>query len=160
MKPGTKPKPTALKKLAGNPGKRAMNKQEPRLPADMPECPDRLSDSAKVEWHRIAGELHKAGVITRVDMAILAAYCDAYARWLDILDELDSGELTYTTDKGNLVQSPLVGMANTLRLQVVRIAAELGITPSSRSRVNAINNSDDDELERSLFGRPVKINKD
>ena len=39
---GRKPKPTAVKKLEGNPGKRKLNKKEPVPAKGMPECPDWL----------------------------------------------------------------------------------------------------------------------
>mgnify|MGYP006980038133 CR=1 FL=1 len=38
---GRKPKPTAVKKLEGNPGKRKLNKKEPIPAKEMPECPER-----------------------------------------------------------------------------------------------------------------------
>ena len=36
---GRKPKPTALKKLEGNPGKRKLNMKEPMPEKGMPDCP-------------------------------------------------------------------------------------------------------------------------
>ena len=51
---GRKPKPTALKVLEGNPGKRPLNLFEPTPEDKMPECPDWLEDEAKAEWDRLA----------------------------------------------------------------------------------------------------------
>ena len=39
---GRKPKPTAVKKLEGNPGKRKLNMKEPVPAKGMPTCPDWL----------------------------------------------------------------------------------------------------------------------
>jgi hypothetical protein len=39
---GRKPKPTALKRLDGNPGKRGYNHDEPVLPEGLPDCPGHL----------------------------------------------------------------------------------------------------------------------
>jgi len=39
---GRKPKPTALKKLEGNSGKRKLNKKEPVPVKGMPDCPEWL----------------------------------------------------------------------------------------------------------------------
>ena len=36
---GRKPKPTAIKKLEGNPGKRKLNQNEPQPEKTAPECP-------------------------------------------------------------------------------------------------------------------------
>jgi hypothetical protein len=46
---GRLPKPTALKVLSGNPGKRALNKNEPK-PGGVPTCPSSLDATAKREW--------------------------------------------------------------------------------------------------------------
>ncbi|MCL5994484.1 MAG: hypothetical protein M1546_00320, partial [Chloroflexi bacterium] len=49
---GPAPKPTALKVLAGNPGKRPLNGSEPQYPTELPTCPRPLSAIAKREGHR------------------------------------------------------------------------------------------------------------
>ena len=83
MHPGRKPKPTALKRYNGNPGKRPLNLAEPIPPDGLPDCPDHLSDSARTEWHRLAAVLHGMGIFTTVDRAALAAYCQTYGRWVE-----------------------------------------------------------------------------
>ena len=47
---GRKPKPTSLKVLEGNPGKRQLNPNEPKPDASVPKCPAWLSKEAKREW--------------------------------------------------------------------------------------------------------------
>ena len=44
---GRKPKPTAVKKLEGNPGKRKLNTKELVPAKGMPACPDWLMPEAK-----------------------------------------------------------------------------------------------------------------
>ena len=78
---GRKPKPTALKKLEGNPGKRKMNTKEPVPDKGMPDCPKWLLPEAKEEWKRLCQKLSEMGVLTEIDMAAFAAYCQSYARW-------------------------------------------------------------------------------
>ena len=51
---GRKPKPTAVKKLEGNPGKRKLNTKEPVPAKGMPACSDWLMPEAKKEWERLA----------------------------------------------------------------------------------------------------------
>jgi phage terminase small subunit len=43
---GPAPKPTAIKRLEGNPGKRKLNEMEPKMTVGVPECPDHLDDVA------------------------------------------------------------------------------------------------------------------
>jgi phage terminase small subunit len=86
--PGRRPKPTAIRRLEGNPGKRAWNHHEPEPPDAQPRCPGHLSPVAQREWRRLAGTLHKMGVLTTVDRAALAGYCAAYGRWAEAEERL------------------------------------------------------------------------
>src|SRR5579863_5534758 len=74
-------KPTALKKLEGNPGKRKLNDNEPQPDPGRPEMPRGLAPEAAAEWKRILPMLEQMGVLTVVDGTALAAYCSCYAQW-------------------------------------------------------------------------------
>ena len=75
---GRKPKPTALKLLEGNPGKRPLNDREPvPLKGDI-KCPDWLLPEAKKEWKRLAPALEAMGVLTMADLTAFEGYCQAY----------------------------------------------------------------------------------
>ena len=71
---GRKPKPTAVKQLEGNPGKRQLNANEPKPAARAPSCPKWLEDDAKKEWRRLAKQMEQLGILTEVDMAAFAGY--------------------------------------------------------------------------------------
>jgi P27 family predicted phage terminase small subunit len=88
---GRKPKPTVIRKAGGDPGKRAFNPHEPRPLGGKPSCPPHLSTVAKTEWKRICGILYDMGVITQIDRAVLAGYCQAYARWAEAERKLKEG---------------------------------------------------------------------
>ena len=77
---GRKPKPTALKVLEGNPGGRPLNPNEPKPAKKAPRCPSWLEDEAKKEWKRMGKTLEQMGLLTEMDMAAFAGYCQAYAR--------------------------------------------------------------------------------
>jgi len=51
-------------------------------------------------------------------------------------DQLTGGLMIKTTN-GNAIQNPLVGTANKAAADMVRYAAEFGMTPSARSRITA-----------------------
>ena len=78
--PGRKPRPTHLKILEGNPGKRSLTKNEPKPRPVNPTQPDWLLREAKAEWRRVVPELERMGLLTTVDRAALATYCQAWAR--------------------------------------------------------------------------------
>lgn len=101
---GRKPKPTALKVLEGNPGKRPLNTDEPKPKKKAPKCPSWLEPEAKKEWRRMSKTLEKIGVLTQVDGAAFAGYCQAYARWREAEEFLtkhgtikDNGYRQYNT---------------------------------------------------------------
>jgi P27 family predicted phage terminase small subunit len=134
---GRKPKPTALKRLDGNPGKRGYNQAEPVLPEGLPDCPGHLAEPAREDWHRIAGTLHEAGVLTTVDRAALAAYCQAWGRWVEAEEKLQDTPAMIKTPSGYVQQNPWLPVANKQLDIMGRYMAELGITPASRSRIQA-----------------------
>jgi P27 family predicted phage terminase small subunit len=51
-------------------------------------------------------------------------------------DQLTGG-LMIKTSNGNAIQNPLVGTANKAAADMMRYAAEFGMTPSARSRIAA-----------------------
>ena len=76
---GPAPKPTAIKRLEGNPGKRKLNETEPKPTMGVPECPDYLDDVAKKEWGRLTTILTAMKVLTEADYIALANLCQAYS---------------------------------------------------------------------------------
>ena len=152
---GRKPKPTALKKLEGNPGKRKLNTKEPVPGKGMPDCPKWLLPESKVEWDRLCVKLSEMGVLTEIDMAAFAAYCQSYARWKEAQEHIDSEGSTFETEKGYQQQTPWVGIANTNQKLMLQAASEFGLTPSARSRIMAApgaTKDDIDEMEALLGG--------
>jgi P27 family predicted phage terminase small subunit len=142
---GRKPKPSHLKLVTGNPGKRPVNDFEAAPQRDLPLPPTELNDDAKVEWGRVSGELYRVGLLSAVDRATLAAYCQAYGRWmqaervLGAMAKKDSETLglMVTSAKGNPIQNPLIGVANKAMADMAHYAIEFGMTPSARSRIKA-----------------------
>lgn len=132
---GPAPKPVALKVLEGNPGKRAINHDEPKPTPIAPPCPSWLMDEAKAEWDRVAPELERLGLLTRVDGAALAAYCQAYARWVEAEKDISLHGTTSVSLHGMEVARPAVAMAQKSAQMVKAFAAEFGLTPSSRGRM-------------------------
>jgi len=140
-----KPKPTRLKLLTGNPGKRPLPK-EPNVESSLPEPPEHLDAYALEEWNRLAAGLHALGIFYEVDRGVFSAYCKAYSRWRHAEEELSKlaaeksplNALILKTMSGNFIQQPLIGIANKAMADMVKYAGEFGLTPSARARI-AIN---------------------
>jgi P27 family predicted phage terminase small subunit len=133
---GRRPKPTRLKVLTGNPGKRPLNTNEPRPEAAIPDCPVELGAVAHREWDRLVGELSVLRILTNLDRAALAAYCGAYAMWAEATEAIQKYGTMVKSPSGYPVQSPYVSIANRQAEIMMRIASEFGFTPASRSRIS------------------------
>jgi P27 family predicted phage terminase small subunit len=107
----------------------------PALPDGLPRCPPHLSDVARREWRRLATPLYEVGVLTLADRAALAAYCQAYGRWVEAEERLKETPVLLKTRSGYVQQSPWLAIANKQLELMGRYMTELGLTPASRSRV-------------------------
>ena len=134
---GRRPKPTRIKALTGNPGKRPLNPHEPRPEPALPECPPELSSAAQREWARLTAELSKLGLITNLDRGALATYCGAYALWAEATEQVNKYGSMVKSPTGFPIQSPYLAIANRQAEIMMRIASEFGFTPASRSRITA-----------------------
>lgn len=149
---GRKPKPTALKILEGNPGKRPINEQEPKPNKKAPKYPTWLEPEAKKEWKRMSKTLENMGVLTEVDMTAFAGYCQAYARWKEAEEFLSKHGTIFKTPSGYIQQVPQVSIAQTYLKVMKDFCSEFGLTPAARSRirVDIEENKNDDPMEKIL----------
>ncbi len=147
---GPAPKPTHLKVLAGNPGKRPINEDEPKPKPIAPKCPSWLDKEAKKEWKRVAPELERLGLLTQVDGAALAAYCQAYSRWKQAEEVLSKHGLVFKTPNGYIQQLPQVAIAQKYARIMREFCHEFGLTPSSRSGMKLPSGGEEDEFEAFL----------
>ena len=152
---GRRPKPTRQKKLEGNPGKRKLNSLEPEPDSEIPSMPPHLDAVARTEWKRITPHLLSLGLISEVDRGPIAAYCQAWSRWVDAEANIQRFGLVIKTPKGCPVQSPYVGIANHALDQMRKFAIEFGMTPAARSRVIVDRKGDPDAALHDLLSGPM-----
>ncbi len=151
MTRGRKPKPTTLRILEGNPGKRSLNDREPVPPEGLPECPDFLDDEARAEWFRMTPLLSQMGLLSRADRSALAAYCTAYSRWVRAeLQVRKFGEIVKSPNKGFPMKSPYLTIADQALEMMRKLMVEFGLTPSSRSRIRVSDAEAGSEFESFL----------
>lgn len=150
---GRKPKPTAVKILEGNPGKRKLDMGEPRPEKKAPRCPAWLEDEAKKEWKRMAKQLEQLGILTEIDMAAFAGYCQAYARWKEAEEYISENGMIMKAPSGYCQQVPQVSIAQTYLKIMNRFCEQFGLTPSARSRIVTEHGEDkeNDAMELLLF---------
>jgi P27 family predicted phage terminase small subunit len=141
----TRPQPTALKILRGNPGKRPLPANEPKPAAVIPDAPDHLAGEALIEWKRIVPELATLGLLTGIDRAALAAYCTLYGRWVDAEREIQQNGLTEMTKTGWKQKSAALQISDKALEGMLRYIREFGLSPASRTKVSATAPVDSDD---------------
>lgn len=154
---GPLPKPAALRLLEGNPSKRPLNLAEginPRI--EVPSVPKHLGQEARKEWKRITPLLLELGLISGLDRAALALYCQAVGRLSELetafngqVDLLVTAGESYSdavykasygvTPSGYAQQSVIVQLIKSHREQVNRYLMHFGMSPAARGRVQASN---------------------
>jgi len=146
---GRKPKPTKMKKLQGNPGKRKLNDAEPE-PRVVPllEPPGWMGPYGKDEWVRVVRELPQ-GMVTVLDRAVLENYCATYDEWRTCLVMIKKYGRTQMNN-GRRFNSPYVSQAQRARVDLNKFASELGFTPSARSRVRGSDGESDSDADREF----------
>lgn len=131
---GRKPKPTTLKLVTGNPGRRPLNENEPIPEGDLETPPDWFTVDQADAW-AYAIENAPLGLLKKIDRGALVVWVvasDLHRRATLALN----GELICKGSNGTEYQSPHLAVANRQALIMLKAAAELGFTPSSRTRIS------------------------
>lgn len=151
---GPPPKPTKLKLLEGNPGKRPLPQNEPKPKPIAPKCPSWLDKEAKKEWKRLAPELEKLGLLTTVDGTAMAAYCQAYSRWREAEEFITKHGTVMKTPSGYMQQLPHVSISSTALKHMRAFCTEFGLTPASRTRIDVKPLEGQEDLMEKLLRNP------
>ncbi len=140
MTKGRKPLPTKLKVLKGTDQPCRINKNEPTPPVCFPDPPKEATAAVKKFWPKIAQQLYDCGILTEIDAYSLSAFCEVYLRWVKANKKIASGgpgrRLVVKSPTGCLLQSPWLSISNRALDQMQKIAAEFGMTPSSRTGIS------------------------
>jgi P27 family predicted phage terminase small subunit len=155
MPTGRKAVPTAIKIANGNPGKRALNMDEPNPDkiVDIENPPPALSKDAKKVWPQLARILDEAKILTVADSAALCEYCECYAR-LEAAKKLYHEKGMYIdTPMGGVVLAPWYRAIQMETRNLMHIAAEFGMTPASRTKVKKRDSGKSDNPFLKLMPR-------
>ena len=135
---GRKPTPTRLKLIRGNPGRRPINRDEPAADSRTSlASPDWFNPEQRKKWEEVTAQLSDAGMLSAAYADIITVYCVAWTRWRSALDQITKFGDLIKTPSGVVRISPYLAIANRAQVDLLKAQAELGLTPSSRSRVKA-----------------------
>lgn len=113
-----------------------------RPPDDAVKCPSWLDKEGKREWRRITGALKGLGLLTNVDVAALAVYCDQVSTYIELTRRMRTEATVSDVDpEGNPVQipNPQMEVWRTEKRQLARVIArylsEFGLSPATRAKL-------------------------
>lgn len=137
-------KPTNLKLVEGNRGKRSLSNQEPDPEyLDDLTAPEYLDARAKAVWNEIAPALRRTRLLTGIDSQMLALGCIAVAQCRHATEKLKDnfvrneieikgkpGEVTH----GESLNPWLIVQSMSFK-QAMAVFREFGMSPAARTRI-------------------------
>ena len=149
MARGRKPKPTALKRLAGNPGRRPLNEAEPTPRPVAPKKPPHLTGLAGRTWKWLCEILGGMGILASSDVALMTLYCDTWQEYVDTRKAVKKYGLVMVSPKTKMpFINPYANAEAMLKKQLLSCLGELGLSPSSRSRIHTSTPAEPAGVER------------
>ena len=124
---------------------------EPKPPAGIPKYPPHLDKAAKQEWRRMAKDLEPLGILTNLDKAVFALYCEAFSTWAMATEKIQKEGMLYKAPSGFPMINPYFYIANKSKEQMLKALIELGMTPSSRSRVRVSEPPKEENKKERFF---------
>lgn len=134
---GRKPKPSYLRVLDGNASHGAKpNGAEPQPVGDLEAHPPPawMNDAQQDGW-RYAMRHAPPGLLKRLDASVLTVWVCAEAIHSDAAQKVASLGSLLKAKNGTPYQNPYLAIMNKQAVLMLKACAEMGFTPSSRSRV-------------------------
>jgi P27 family predicted phage terminase small subunit len=147
---GRRPDPIPLKILKGRGnGIASTGYPIPAAPAfnrGAPDPPDWLSTPARDLWDRIAPGLEELDLLKPEDYTTLVSYCEAWATYLEALEQVRAGGLIVDNPKTGMPhKNPALAALETAEVHVLRFAQEFGLTPAAEVALARPKRDDDTE---------------
>lgn len=127
-------------------GSKPALKTDPKALADTPSAPAWLSEQAQAEWQRVIPLLVARKILTEADMGSLENYCVAIGQVREMQTLIAAEGHVVSTDRGPRAH-PAVKIQSDAMTRARLLAAELGLTPVSRSRPSVSAEQPEDEWD-------------
>ena len=140
-------KPSALKLVEGNPGKRAANGQEPEpmLLTDL-EPPAHMSERSAAVWRQVAPMLRRLQVLTEADVIALEMLCDSVADYRHAREKCGDDFVAWSSKGSQMLNQWLVAKQLSSK-RAEAFMSKFGMDPVSRSKVMV-------DPQADMFGKP------
>lgn len=155
---GRKPKPTHLKLIQGNPGKRPINGAEPKPKRSRPAAPDHLDKESKLIWEAVVKELDDISILTSIDIFAVEILCAAISDHRAAIRQIARNAKSHAADRkakadpsfsadGHYYKTinqsgstmwrahPALALKSDADRRIRGWCAEFGLTPAARTRL-------------------------
>lgn len=155
---GRKPKTKEQTEHEGGYDKNPQNRRpdEPDLPPGWPEMPDHLDELGQAVWREICGIMAQMRTLSPAFAKVIERYCVAYSKWRLCLKEVNATgpvvESVLKDGRTELKRSPHAMEMHKWHEELIKMEAELGLTPASKARVAVVTGTQSQEDE--FFGGP------
>ena len=122
-----------------------------------PTLPRTLTGEAAAEWRRVVPQLEQAGLIAKVDRAVLIRYCTLWADYVEIDANLQTTGKLIKGRRDGVVRNPLWIMRNDALDRLSEMGRQLGLSPVARIRIGVEHKSP--EAAAGIGERPVSIDE-
>lgn len=153
--PGRPPKPTVIRRLEGNLGKRAYPPGEPEPSKGDPKMPLWLSRDAARLWRALAPRYEEIGLLCEVDVPKFALYVQTLAQIIE-LQKMVNGSDVVASESRQPCMERLFKLVN----QFSKLGHEFGDSPEARTRIMAVDLNGMDDLENFLNGNDANAKDD
>lgn len=111
--------------------------------------PQWLQGEALIEWNRITDILRNANMLTAVDANLLAMYCDTFARWLEIRQQIETEGPTIAnaTNPNTFKMNPLIRVQQSLARDLLALSKHFGFSPLSRQNIRVPKDKPPEEIK-------------
>lgn len=125
-------KPTNLKILEGNPGKRPLSENEVKPKEILPKCPVWLNKEAKKKFKQLSKILYNLGLLTELDIDMLVMYCQDFSTYKECQINIKENGLFVKDRDNNLRKNPYISILNQVSSRMVTHMSKFGMSPSDR----------------------------
>lgn len=153
---GPQPTATQIKKLDGNPGKRPLNKREPR-PRPLLQRPAHITGAIGDEWDRAVAAM-PPGFFTAADVPTLTVYCEALVMRRNALAIIakpaaEGGGMVVKGSTGQDAAHPMIAVAKSQAEILIKAADRLGMSPAARARLSDNGDDGEEDPDEQFFVR-------
>jgi len=121
---------------------------------DPAKPPSWLTPGARAEWDRLADQLTGLGLLTAMDQAAFAVYCQAYDDFIESVESMKGEKSIIVSGNGTAYRNPKLCTRHESFNRLLKAAAVFGLTPADRAAVKVVKSEKSKSVKTFAKGKP------